>query len=120
MKEGFCQVASRPPKPESATPAVPVTVARWMGGSADQAAGTTRGAEPEPPAEAEPPTSAPAADLPAPPSAEAEAEAEPSPPADGVPESPPRPPRPPRSRSRKPMPQPSAPPLVTRDAIWSA
>ncbi|WP_393100906.1 hypothetical protein [Streptomyces sp. LN325] len=46
VKDGFCQVVSRPPNPESATePGRPV--ARWMGGSEGQAAGrTARGPPP--------------------------------------------------------------------------
>ncbi|MEV1065170.1 hypothetical protein [Streptomyces sp. NPDC050263] len=45
VKEGFCQVASRPPKPASATPESPPAAVRWMGGSDGQAAATTRGAD---------------------------------------------------------------------------
>ncbi|MCQ9186053.1 hypothetical protein KMT30_44895, partial [Streptomyces sp. IBSBF 2953] len=37
MKEGFCQVASRPPKPASATPDGPAAAVRRMGGRAGQA-----------------------------------------------------------------------------------
>lgn len=111
MKEGFCQVASRPPNPESATPAGPASVARWMGGSDGQAAGTTRAAAPVPPADPE-----------ADPDPDAEPEVGPLVPA--LPASPVTvvsapPPEAPRSRFRNPMSQLSAPPLVTRDAIWS-
>ncbi|MCX4763596.1 hypothetical protein OG562_22055 [Streptomyces sp. NBC_01275] len=42
MKDGFCQVASRPPNPASATPAAAVAAtARWMGGIPGHAAGAT-------------------------------------------------------------------------------
>lgn len=37
VKEGFCQVLSRPPNPESATPVRP-TAARWIGGNPTQPA----------------------------------------------------------------------------------
>jgi hypothetical protein len=37
VKEGFCQVLSRPPKPESATPVRPAA-ARWIGGNPAQPA----------------------------------------------------------------------------------
>ncbi|MGW3635331.1 hypothetical protein ACWD7F_35215, partial [Streptomyces sp. NPDC005122] len=45
VKDGFCQVVSRPPNPESATEPRPA-VARWMGGSEGQAAGRTARAPP--------------------------------------------------------------------------
>ncbi|QDN55037.1 hypothetical protein [Streptomyces sp. S1D4-20] len=45
---GFCQVVSRPPNPASAT-APGRSMARWIGGSAGQAAGrTTRAPAPRP------------------------------------------------------------------------
>ncbi|MFJ2395300.1 hypothetical protein ACIOTI_21435 [Streptomyces sp. NPDC087843] len=48
VKDGFCQVVSRPPNPESATEPRPA-VARWMGGSEGQAAArTTRAPAPSP------------------------------------------------------------------------
>ncbi|WP_329525070.1 hypothetical protein [Streptomyces sp. NBC_01462] len=48
VKDGFCQVVSRPPNPESATEPRPA-VARWMGGSEGQAAGRTARAPPPSP-----------------------------------------------------------------------
>ncbi|WP_329411905.1 hypothetical protein OG802_18540 [Streptomyces sp. NBC_00704] len=45
-KEGFCQVASRPPNPASATPEGPAAAVRRMGGSEGQAAGTARAPAP--------------------------------------------------------------------------
>ncbi|WP_255948534.1 hypothetical protein [Streptomyces odontomachi] len=50
VKDGFCQVASRLPKPASATPEAPPVTARWMGGIVDQAARTTAGGPAAPPA----------------------------------------------------------------------
>ena len=115
LKEGFCQVLSRPPNPESATPVRP-TAARWIGGNPTQP--PTEGAPAElPPPEAEfaPATgfaSAPAS-APAPAAEAAEADAEVDAEAADVTEPPPL------SRSKNPTPQPSAPPRVTRDAICS-
>lgn len=44
MNDGFCQVGSRPPNPESATSTRPVVAAaRWMGGSPRQEATPTAG-----------------------------------------------------------------------------
>ncbi|MEW2044895.1 hypothetical protein [Streptomyces sp. NPDC005476] len=127
VKEGFCQVASRPPNPASATPEVPPAAARWMGGSVGQAAATTRGTEPEPLTGAEAEGAAGAAAegaVEAGPAADAEAgpavDGDPGGDASGPLPRPPSSPRRPRSRSRNPMPQPSAPPRVTREAIWSA
>ncbi|MGX1915042.1 hypothetical protein ACWIID_40400 [Streptomyces phaeochromogenes] len=119
VKEGFCQVLSRPPNPESATPVRP-TAARWIGGNPTQPA-TEADPAPAPvctelpPPEAEfasgaglaPATGSAPAPRPAAEAVEAEADAadvtEPLP----------------LSRSKNPTPQPSAPPRVTRDAICS-
>ncbi|WP_328692949.1 hypothetical protein OHA74_32420 [Streptomyces phaeochromogenes] len=104
VKEGFCQVLSRPPNPESATPVRP-TAARWIGGNPTQ---PPTGAAPAPMAVPEP---APLGDVSAPSWEElASPEAEFA--SVGAAE-------PPLSRSKNPTPQPSAPPRVTRDAICS-
>ncbi|GAB1327274.1 hypothetical protein ACE1SV_16130 [Streptomyces sennicomposti] len=123
MKAGFCQVGSRPPNPRSATPAGLGASARWIGGSADQAAGTTA----RPPAAATSPpedtapgddTSPPADTGPSPPPEGTDPEDASAPPEDTAPgdTSPPSSARP-RNRSRNPTAQPSAPARVTRDAI---
>ncbi|MFI2645050.1 hypothetical protein [Streptomyces sp. NPDC018610] len=116
MKDGFCQVGSRPPNPRSATPAGLGASARWIGGSTDQVAGT--GARPPPAGPSPPPGVAPGDTG----SADAAAPGGISPP--GTATEPPGavPPVPsssvrPRNRSRKPTAQPSAPARVTRDAI---
>lgn len=59
VKEGFCQVLSRPPNPESATPVRP-TAARWIGGNPTQ---PPTGAAPAPMSVSEP---TPLGDVPAP------------------------------------------------------
>ncbi|BCL29574.1 hypothetical protein GCM10017557_44330 [Streptomyces aurantiacus] len=112
MKEGFCQVLSRPPNPESATPVRPAA-ARWIGGSPDQ---PTTGAGPAPAGVPVPArVSAPVGEEPPLPEAgfASEAEVAPGPvrAADAA--------EPPLSRSRNPTGQPSAPPRVTRAAICS-
>ncbi|QQM42345.1 hypothetical protein [Streptomyces liliifuscus] len=58
VKEGFCQVLSRPPNPESATPVRP-TAARWIG------ANPTHPATEADPAPMAVPASAPVRDAPA-------------------------------------------------------
>ncbi len=100
VSEGFCQVLSRPPNPESATP-VCTGAARWIGGSAAQPT-TGTGAEPPPPA----PGFASGAGVAAVAGADTGVAA-------GTGDVPPL------SRSRNPTDQPSAPPRVTRDAICS-
>ncbi|WP_328495461.1 hypothetical protein OHS59_23990 [Streptomyces sp. NBC_00414] len=110
VREGFCQVLSRPPKPESATPVRP-RAARWIGGSPVQpttAAGpvaTAVAGAVRAPAVVEPPFPAAgfASGAGVAPGAERAAD-------DAAP---------PLSRSKNPTDQPSAPPLVTRDAICS-
>ncbi|WP_159056177.1 hypothetical protein [Streptomyces scabiei] len=129
VKEGFCQVLSRPLNPVSATVARPSTVRR-IGASPSQprpeappppgAAGTAGAeAEPSPAPEAgcgaPSATARPAADVTSPPE-RTPAERTPPEPTASAPA--PRP-APPRSRSRNPTCQPSAPPRVTRDAICS-
>ncbi|WP_155589745.1 hypothetical protein [Streptomyces cavernae] len=137
VKEGFCQVLSRPPNPESATPVHP-TAARWIGGNATQPAAeadpgatslpASAGARAPESARAEPPP--PAAEFAStagivaelrPSAAEFASTAGLAPAAGSVPDA-----RraavvagPPLSRSRNPTSQPSAPPRVTRDAICS-
>ncbi|MYX44157.1 hypothetical protein GTW59_24280 [Streptomyces sp. SID89] len=147
MKAGFCQVGSRPPNPRSATPAGLGASARWIGGSADQAAGAT--ARPPPAATSPPEDPAPEDDTSPPeetvpeddtsPPEETAPEDDPSPPGDPAPSPPPEDTDPedtseppedtapgdtsppssarPRNRSRNPTAQPSAPARVTRDAI---
>lgn len=98
VNEGFCQVASSPPKALCATPVPPAREASRTGGSPDQegaeAGGDTGAGDAAPPA-------AQGSGLPA---------------ASGPPAPRRSPPRP-RSRSRNPTVQPSAVPRVTRDAI---
>ncbi|MFD6424854.1 hypothetical protein [Streptomyces sp. NPDC060198] len=103
MNDGFCQVGSRPPKAESATPAGPPATARWIGGSPAQAA--TTGAR-TPDGSATRPVSAPPRAESAAPSGGTAAALVPVPPA-----------RPVHNRSRNPTAQPSAPARVTKDAI---
>ncbi|WP_221348525.1 hypothetical protein [Streptomyces beigongshangae] len=110
VRDGFCQVLSRPPNPESATPGRPVA-ARWIGGSPAQpttatgpgvGVGSGPGSGPGPgvgeDAAAEDAAAEDAAE-----DAAAEVGAA----------------VPPLSRSKNPTDQPSAPPRVTRDAICS-
>ena len=124
VKEGFCQVLSRPPKPESATPVRP-TAARWIGGNPTQppteadpalmsvpASASVCTELPSPEAEFASATGSAPAPRPAAEAAEAEAEADAAE-AEDVAEPLPL------SRSKNPTPQPSAPPRVTRDAICS-
>ncbi|MFH8465298.1 hypothetical protein [Streptomyces sp. NPDC017991] len=126
VREGFCQVLSRPPKPESATPVRP-RAARWIGGSPVQPTTAAGPAPTEAPETVAPVAAVPMAvvpeavvpvttaagtapaPVPVPVSACAPAGAERA--ADVA--------VPPLSRSRNPTDQPSAPPRVTRDAICS-
>ncbi|MFD6288829.1 hypothetical protein [Streptomyces sp. NPDC060205] len=114
VREGFCQVLSRPLNAESATPGRP-SAARWIGGSAVQPTTAAGPAPAEAPAAAvsgaDAPVTAAAGTAPAavPVSVCAPAGADRA--ADAA--------VPPLSRSRNPTDQPSAPPRVTRDAICS-
>ncbi|MEU6029326.1 hypothetical protein ABZ825_20325 [Streptomyces tauricus] len=119
VREGFCQVLSRPPNPESATPVRP-RAARWIGGSPVQPTTAAGWASADGPAPAEVPTAAVpvtaaagtapvSGPVPEPVPACAPVGAERA--ADAA--------VPPLSRSRNPTDQPSAPPRVTRDAICS-
>ncbi|MFE7069716.1 hypothetical protein ACFU96_06485 [Streptomyces sp. NPDC057620] len=112
VRDGFCQVLSRPPKPESATPVGP-RADRWIGGSPVQPTTAAGTAPAEAVAAADVPVTAAAGTAPAPvpvlvsvcaPAGAGRA-------ADAA--------VPPLSRSRNPTDQPSAPPRVTRDAICS-
>ncbi|MEU1088608.1 hypothetical protein ABZ401_17555 [Streptomyces sp. NPDC005892] len=111
MNDGFCQVGSRPPNAESATPAGPPATARWIGGSPVQAA--TTGAR-KFAGSAAPPVRAPLSeDSAAPPEGMAAVPSEGTAAVlVGV-----SPVRPLRNLSRNPTAQPSAPARVTKDAI---
>ncbi|RSS86180.1 hypothetical protein EF919_37160 [Streptomyces sp. WAC02707] len=130
LNDGFCHVGSRPPNPESATPARRSPVARWMGGRPVQAATATGGATA--PTAPDPSGAPEASEAPVPPGAPGTSPvpAVPAVPSvDGVDElavgscpevaAPSVPVPRPRSRSRNPTGPPSAAPRVTRDAICS-
>ncbi|MFE9820710.1 hypothetical protein ACFYSH_00815 [Streptomyces sp. NPDC005791] len=102
VKDGFCQVGSRPPNPASATAGRPESMARWIGGRPVQAA-TAVGIAPEVAPESGPgPSPAGAGGTAGPACCAGACSARP------------------RSRSMKPTAQPSAPARVTKDAIRSA